>query len=615
MKGLKINFFTIFILTTSPALALISFNSQNNINSALYTTQSTHTTDQGEYDELRQAVTSCVTKEKNKSKKPPENYITNRTRELKSNKLTRPIKYDTQIRLSNNDRNPNAWRCSIDAQPNDKVTEKIKFNKIGHQNALTKKETITAKCLDEIVRLAAIDDWYVSECLSNKIKKNYNIDTIDDYYTRIYQFYNEPESTTITTSQQANNTSSNTTSITTITVSDYYNNAGIKGITVCYNNNGTCKQSGNDGKVTFTATKATPPTVSIKESSEYHCEEPIDIISAIAELDIMPNSGTTNRSKENKNSQHQFAIKCKKLCTNKDLITLNEGLKQQNQIKSCYKKNKTEYEITKCSYADSKPHNNNCKLYRNNIIIAGQNINIKDVKISLSKTTSNFKPAKKITATDPIITIEDIELDETKYINAEHNGKSIACEFKIPNNTKCDFDLLNDDIIEEEASSDITNDSTSDNNLNATPPNQNQQYESDEEQINEQFKAINQANQNKDFCELSGGEYNEKKANCDCPKNKKLNKNKETGLCECEMSGHIYNQTHGKCIEPQITMDEYKQIESGITKFTDDVTKKINSQCPSENNDTKCDKKENIINAIQNTKKTTLEKLKKLGKN
>ena len=609
MKRLTIYFSTIFILATSPALALISFNSQNNMNSALYTTQSTHATDLSEYDELRQDVTSCVTRTKNK--KTPENYITKRTGELKSNKLTRPINYNTQFNLSNNDRNPKTWRCSIDAQPNDKIKDEIEVRPVGRPDPTTKPEA-EERCINEITRLTAIDDWYVSECLSNKIKKNYDIETVDDYYTKIYQFYNKPESTTTPPANTNNNSASSKISVT---VSDYYNNTGIKGITVCYDNDGTCKQSDKNGKVTFTATKDPTPTVSIKKSSEYYCDKPFDIKSALDELNTPLMEGTSPRSIEIKNSQNQFIIKCRKLCTDKDLQKFNKGLKQQNQIKSCYRKNQTEYEITKCNYVDSKPHNNQCKLYRNNITIAGKGIDINKVEISLSKTTSNFKPAEKTTAKDPLITIEDIDLDETKYISAKHDKQTIACEFKFPNNTKCDFDLLNDDIIEEDVSSDIIIDSTSNNKLNDAENKNEQQEKSDEEQINEQFNAINQTNQKKDFCELSGGEWNEKKANCDCPKQKKLDKNKQTGLCECKDTGLVYNIEQDKCIKPTITKEEYEQIESEIEKILTDIEKQIESQCTTEPTIEKCKNKDEIIKKIKKAADETLKKLNALGKN
>lgn len=550
MKRLTIYFSTIFILATSPALALISFNSQKNINSALYTTQSTHATDLSEYDELRQDVTSCVTRTKNK--KTPENYITKRTGELKSNKLTRPINYNTQFNLSNNDRNPKTWRCSIDAQPNDKIKDEIEVRPVGRPDPTTKPEA-EERCINEITRLTAIDDWYVSECLSNKIKKNYDIETVDDYYTKIYQFYNKPESTTTPPANTNNNSASSKISVT---VSDYYNNTGIKGITVCYDNDGTCKQSDKNGKVTFTATKDPTPTVSIKKSSEYYCDKPFDIKSALDELNTPLMEGTSPRSIEIKNSQNQFIIKCRKLCTDKDLQKLNTGLKQQNQIKSCYRKNQTEYEITKCNYVDSKPHNNQCKLYRNNITIAGKGIDINKVEISLSKTTSNFQPAEKITAKDPLITIEDIDLDETKYISAKHGKQTIACEFKFYNNTKCDFDLLNDDIIEEDVSSDIIIDSTSNNNLNDTENKDNQQQNPNEKETKEH-----------------------------------------------------------NAIKPTITKEEYEQIESEINKILTDIKEKIESQCTPEPTIEKCKNKDETIEQIEKAAKTTLSELNALGNN
>ncbi|MBQ7055560.1 MAG: hypothetical protein IJN91_01335 [Alphaproteobacteria bacterium] len=552
MKRLTIYFSTIFILAASPALALIGFNSQKNINSALYTTQSTHATDLSEYDELRQDVTSCVTRTKNK--KTPENYITKRTEEIKGNKLTRPINYDTQFNLSNNDRNPKTWRCSIDAQPNDKIKDEIEVRPVGQPDPTTKPEA-EERCINEILRLTAADDWYVSECLSNRIKKKYNIETVDDYYTKIYQFYNKPESTT-TTQQQTNNTSQSTTPANTnnnsasskisVTVIDYYNNTGIKNITVCSNNN--CEKSDKNGNVKLSTT--TPQNIRIQGASDYHCDKPINK-SAIADLNVTPIESTPRRSTEIKNSQNQFVIMCKKLCTDKDLQKLNTGLKQQNQIKSCYRKNQTEYEITKCNYVDSKPHNNQCKLYRNNITIAGEGIDINKVEISLSKTTSNFKPAKQTTAKDPLITIEDIDLDETKYISAKHGKQTIACEFKFPNNTKCDFDLLNDDIIEEDVSSDIIIDSTSNNKLNDTENKDNQQQNPNEKETKEQPNAIKQT----------------------------------------------------------ITKEEYEQIESEINQILTDIEKQINSQCATEPIIEKCKTKDEIIKQIKKAAEKTLNKL------
>lgn len=609
MKRLTIYFSTIFILATSPALALIGFNSQKNMNSALYTTQSTHATDLSEYDELRQDVTSCVTRTKNK--KTPENYITKRTEEIKGKKLTRPINYNDRFNLGTSDFNSKTWDCSIDAQPNDKIEDEIEVSTIGRPDYSTQTEA-EKRCINVILRKTAIDDWYVSECLSNRIKKKYNIETVDDYYTKIYQFYNKPESTTTPPANTNNNSASSKISVT---VSDYYNNTGIKGITVCYDNDGTCKQSDKNGKVTFTATKDPTPTVSIKKSSEYYCDKPFDIKSALDELNTPLMEGTSPRSIEIKNSQNQFIIKCRKLCTDKDLQKFNKGLKEQNQIKSCYRKNQTEYEITKCNYVDSKPHNNRCKLYRNNITIAGKGIDINKVEISLSKTTSNFKPAEKTTAKDPIITIEDIDLDETKYISAKHGEQTIACEFKFPNNTKCDFDLLNDDIIEEDVSSDIINNSTSNNKLNDAENKNEQQEKSDEEQINEQFNKINQTNQKKDFCKLSGGEWNEKKANCDCPKQKKLDKNKQTGLCECKDTGLVYNIEQDKCIKPTITKEEYEQIESEIEQILTNIENQIESQCTTEPIIEKCKTKEEIIKQIKKAAEKTLNELKALGKN
>lgn len=601
MKRLKVYFFTIFIMMASPALASTS-----------------------NYDELRNDVTSCVASKKEVST-APERYITKRTGELKGKKLTRPINYNTQFNLALSVYNTINWDCSIDAQPNAIINDKIiEVTPIGRSNFRAGPEE-KERCINEILRKTATDDWYVSECLSNRIKKKYNIETVDDYYTKIYQTNNEPDSeSTNTESQQTDNGSQTTPTTNTnnnsasskisVTVIDYYNNTGIKNITVCNNNN--CKQSDKNGKVTFTATKDAPQTVSIKKSSEYHCENPEEIIqSAMADLDVVLIEGISRRPTGIENSQHQFVIKCRKLCTGEDLQKFNKGLKEQNQIKSCYRKNQTEYEITKCNYVDSKPHNNQCKLYRNNITIAGKDIDINKVEISLSKTTSNFKPAEKITAKDPLITIEDIDLDETKYISAKHGKQTIACEFKFPNNTKCDFDLLNDDIIEEDVSSDIINNSTSNNKLNDAENKNEQQEKSDEEQINEQFNAKNQTNQKKDFCELSGGEWNEKKANCDCPKQKKLDKNKQTGLCECKDTGFVYNIEQDKCIKPTITKEEYEQIESEIDQILTDIKEQIDSQCATEPTIDKCKNKGKTIEQIEKAAKTTLKKLNELGKN
>lgn len=579
MKRLTIYFSTIFILATSPALALISFNPQNNMNSALYTTQSTHMIDLSEYDELRNDVTSCVTK--NKSKKTPENYITNRTGELKSNKLTRPIKYDTQIRLSNNDLNPNTWGCSINAQPNDKITEKIKLNKIGHHTIMTNRETITAKCLDEITRLAAIDDWYVSECLSNRIKKKYNIETVDDYYTKIYQFYNKPESeSTNTESQQTDNTNQPTppaninnnsaSSKISVTVSDYYNNTGIKNITVCNNNN--CKQSDKNGKVTFTAT--TPQNIRIQGASEYHCENPEEIIqSAMADLDVVLIEGISRRPTGIENSQHQFVIKCRKLCTDEDLQKLNSGLKEQNKIKKCFKKNKREYEITECKYPESKLNNNQCKLYSNDITITGKGIDINKVEISLGKNKSKFKPAAEKDANGQTITIKDIDLDETKYISAKHGNQTIACEFKFPNKTRCDFGSLNDKIIKEDVSPGTSNTSAENNDAQQQIQNKEQTEGNDSSGTPNSSELDNKPN-NTESKNNQQETPNEKQAN-----------------------------------EEQITEEEYEKIESEIKKILTDIEKEIESQCPSRKTDQKCKNKNKIIKQIDEAAKKTLKEL------
>lgn len=196
-------------------------------------------------------------------------------------------------------------------------------------------------------------------------------------------------------------------------VNSYDSSEKFSNVKICTDkNNKSCKKTDMYGTATFTNGQ----TIYIDQEN-YECT---------------PQIATINDNE---------TITCKKPCSEKELKKLNTGLKEQNQIKSCYK-NKKGYEIAKCAYSDSKPDNGSCKLYKNNIIISGKDIDINKVEISLGKTKSDFTPAKETTVDDPIITIKDIRLDETKYISATHNNDTVVCEFKFPNNTKCDFDLL-----------------------------------------------------------------------------------------------------------------------------------------------------------------------------
>ena len=666
MNKLLTRIFFIILITPALSYAAIPNNIMNGMAGALYTTQSEHATNTDEYDELKKTVTECVNKTKQKNKSAPENYITNRANELKKNALTRNINYSTHVNFSTNDKRPKNFTCNITAKVGDFLKDKPQVQKIAPTtfNDIP-TETAKQKCYETIARMVASDDWYVKECLTNKIKKDYGIQDVDDYYKKMYSpfpsakksdntkvasaqniepehidapIYNDANQSTVANFASAPSmvsTDTNTqqqykeqfeepnnqaidlceksggdweqntcncekygmeynkqklrcthpeipsekrsapqlksdyiapqkkevkkikktydaTTLITVSVVDHYDsNKKIKGITVCYTNDGSCKTTERNGIITFTQhhhkNESITPQITVKGSDEYECNTPtpidttdksVELPDELVELpdELYELQHKTKPTANQSTNQHQFIIKCKKIekqkskkeknqtkqdqevtitivnyynksekiqgvkictdtdkkdckktnkngtitiksgeqisidsdyectpqianvknnetikckqkCTDKDLQKMNENLKQQNQVQSCYIKNKTEYDITKCAYIDSKPHNNSCKLYRNKITIAGNDIDIKNVQISLSKTTSNFTPAEKISVNGSIITIEDIKLDETKYISAKHKKNTVACEFKLPNNTKCNF---NDDGVEEE---------------------------------------------------------------------------------------------------------------------------------------------------------------------
>lgn len=205
MKKITSIFFTIIFFSPLNSFAISTVNQYNPLNSmngGLYTSQTNHAPDTSKYDELKKTITECVTTAKSKNKTAPENYITSRATKLKNNTLTRPINYTTYIQFGTSDRNPKKFSCSANVQVNKKISDNVKIQKVAAGINNIPESQAKTKCIEEIAKMAATDDWYVSGCITNKIKKNYNLNDVDDYYNQIYSPYGSANKTQIKKSNQ-----------------------------------------------------------------------------------------------------------------------------------------------------------------------------------------------------------------------------------------------------------------------------------------------------------------------------------------------------------------------------------------------------------------------------
>ena len=138
--------------------------------------------------------------------------------------------------------------------------------------------------------------------------------------------------------------------------------------------------------------------------------------------------------------------------------------------------------------------------------------------------------------------------------------------------------------------------------------------------IENDFERQNRFNRLRDACKNSGGTYDQIYEDiadsyiCNCKKDQTLNT--QSGLCECTKSGYIYSATKKKCIEPEITIDKYKQIEKDITEINDKTIASINTQCSNtQQTPMICNSKETLIQQIKDLQTQLLKDLKEMGAN
>lgn len=365
------------------------------------------------------------------------------------------------------------------------------------------------------------------------------------------------------------------TTLISVSVVDHYDSSKkIKDIEICYENIESCKTTTKTGTITFThnhlATEKISPKISVKNSSGYHCDKPINTSDSMnLGLDnlIMGSEGYQQKQKNKipaDNTSFSFVVKCKKLCTDKDLKNTPNATK-------CYVKPDNQYEVSSCKNGYT-PTTNKSACIEDNDDFVEEDIDTSFSSCDISGGTWNPKRNQCICDKDKKLKqSKDKKTCECKNSNETYNKKIDKCE-KIT--TK----------------------------------------KSDEQKINENFSATDKTPNQSDLCEYSNGSWNDKKKKCECDKNKGLKENKQKNICECREAGYIYSKQEQNCIKPKITMDEYKQIESGINDTVADTVSKIKTQCPDNKNDAPCDKKADLIQKIEQLAKDTLKTLKDLGK-
>lgn len=468
------------------------------------------------------------------------------------------------------------------------------------------------------------------------------------------------------------------TTLISVSVVDHYDsNKKIKDIEICYENIESCKTTTKTGTITFThnhlATEKISPKISVKNSSGYHCDKPINTSDGMnLGLDnlIMGSEGYQQKQKNKipaDNTSFNFVVKCKELCTDKDL-------KKIPNATACYVRGKKDYEILRCA-ANYTNIDNKCEPIAK--------LSAKDKKID---TTGNVK----LTKTSMQEENEALIAEQTEFDNqyACNNSKSTpkptwdGTECICPNtahvfnynNGLCEELKTSDELCTDSGGKWKKNKATCDcpKNKNYNPNTRKCENTNAEEickqsggdwngkkckcdenkgltrnkntgicectnttykyntkskkctktaqdiAIENEFDRRNRIDRLRDACKNSGGSYDQINTNiadsyiCICQADQKYNT--QSGLCECTESGYIYSATETKCIQPKITMDRYKQIESEINDTVADTASKIKTQCPDDKTDAPCDTKDDLIQQIEELAKDTLQKLKDLGK-
>lgn len=794
----KITSILFLYITFLPAFSYAAFpnNIMTDMAGALYTNQSAHATNTDEYDELKKTVTECVNKTKQKNKSAPENYITNRANELKKNALTRNINYSTHVDFSTNDRQPKKFTCNITAKVGDFLKDKPQVQKVApttFNNIPT--ETAKQKCYETIARMVASDDWYVKECLTNKIKKDYGIQDVDDYYKKMYSpftsakksnntkvasaqkptiepehidapIYNDTNQSTVanfaptssmlstdtntqqqykkqieeptnqaidlckksggdweqntcncekygmeydkqklrcthteipsekrsyqqqsndfTPKRRTNNeiTTNDATTLITVSVVDHYDsNKKIKDIEICYENIESCETTTKTGTITFThnhiATEKISPKISVKTSSGYHCDKPINTSDSM-NLNI-PNLQLGSEGYQQKqknripadNTSFNFVVKCKQLCTDKDL-------KKVPNATACYVRGKKDYEILRCA-ADYTNIDNKCEP---NPKLPVKEKRIDTIgKVELTKTSEQKKSEEQLelaseeqifekqhtcnnSKSTPKPTWDGTECicPNTEHVFNYNNGlceelktndelctdsggkwkkNKATCDCPKnknynPNTRKCE-DTNAEEICKQSGGDWNGKKCKCDENKGLTRnkntgicecTNTTYKYNTKSKKctktaqdiaIDNEFDRQNRIKRLRDACENSGGSYDQISEDiadsyiCNCQTDQTLNT--QSGLCECTESGYRYSQSKQECIAPDITMEDYKEIENLLNTKLTELNELLDKKCSDQENQPEiCNKKDELIDEIKNLNNNSLEELKKHGK-
>lgn len=764
----KITSILFLYITFLPAFSYAAFpnNIMTDMAGALYTNQSAHATNTDEYDELKKTVTECVNKTKQKNKSAPENYITNRANELKKNALTRNINYSTHVNFSTNDRRPKNFTCNITAKVGDFLKDKPQVQKIASTtfNDIP-TETAKQKCYETIARMVASDDWYVKECLTNKIKKDYGIQDVDDYYKKMYSpfpsakksdntkvasaqkptiepehidapIYNDANQSTVANFASAPSmvsTDTNTqqqykkqfeeptnqaidlckksggdweqntcncekygmeydklklrcthpeipsekrsapqlksdyiapqkkevkkikktydaTTLITVSVVDHYDSSKkIKGITVCYTNDGSCKTTERNGIITFTQhhhkNESITPQITVKGSDEYECNTPtpidttdksVELPDELVELpdELYELQHKTKPTANQSTNQHQFIIKCKKIEKQKSKKEKNQTKQDQEvtiTIVNYYNKSEKIQGVKICTDTDKK----DCKKTNKNgtiTIKSGEQISIDsdyECTPQIAKVTNNetIKCKQKCTDKD----LKKVPNATKCYVKPDNQYEISSCKngYTPTKNKSACIEFVEEDIDTSILSCDISGGTwTPQRNQCICNKDKRLKQSNDKktclcENSNETYnKKIDKCEDPKaeEMCKKSGGTYDQIYEDiadsyiCNCKKDQTLNT--QSGLCECTKSGYIYSATKKKCIEPEITIDKYKQIEKDITEINDKTIASINTQCSNtQPTPTICNSKETLIQQIKDLQTQLLKDLKEMGAN
>ena len=687
----KITSILFLYITFLPAFSYAAFpdNIMTGMAGALYTNQSAHATNTDEYDELKKTVTECVNKTKQKNKSAPENYITNRANELKKNALTRNINYSTHVNFSTNDKRPKNFTCNITAKVGDFLKDKPQVQKIAPTtfNDIP-TETAKQKCYETIARMVASDDWYVKECLTNKIKKDYGIQDVDDYYKKMYSpfpsakksdntkvasaqniepehidapIYNDANQSTVANFASAPSmvsTDTNTqqqykeqfeepnnqaidlceksggdweqntcncekygmeynkqklrcthpeipsekrsapqlksdyiapqkkevkkikktydaTTLITVSVVDHYDsNKKIKGITVCYTNDGSCKTTERNGIITFTQhhhkNESITPQITVKGSDEYECNTPtpidttdksVELPDELVELpdELYELQHKTKPTANQSTNQHQFIIKCKKIEKQKSKKEKNQTKQDQEvtiTIVNYYNKSEKIQGVKICTDTDKK----DCKKTNKNgtiTIKSGEQISIDsdyECNPQIAKVTNNetIKCKQKCTDKD----LKKVPNATKCYIKPDNQYEISSCKngYTPTNNKSACIEFVEEDIDTSILSCDISggtwtpqiNQCICDKNkrLKQSKDQKTCECENSNETYNKKIDKCEDTNA-EEICKTSGGDWNGKK--CKCDENKGLTRNKDTGICECTNTTYKYNTKSKKC--------------------------------------------------------------------